>query len=184
VRHHLSGVVLRAPTRSAATWAGSPCEINCTAGWSSAGRSWRWHYRSLAIRRLTDEQGAQTRVASARVCVRREVHSDASGQSRCAPAGRRSNLTCACAPSAIRASFVMMASVAELNDSFVQRLRRRRRADDLVRDSRLRGGASMMCAGKTSVRRGHTAAEVEAGDSAGSSGRIRQTCPEAIGSNV
>ena len=30
-------------------------EINCTAGWSSVGRSWRWHCRSLAIRRSTDE---------------------------------------------------------------------------------------------------------------------------------
>ena len=42
-------------------------EIDCTAGWSSAGRSWRWHCRSLAIRRSTDERRAQTRGASKRV---------------------------------------------------------------------------------------------------------------------
>jgi len=48
-------------------------EINCTAGWSSAGRSWRWHRRSLAIRRSTDERRAQTRVTSKRVRVLQEL---------------------------------------------------------------------------------------------------------------
>jgi len=51
-------------------------EINCTAGWSSAGRSWRWQCRSLAIRRYTDERRAQTRVASARVRVLHELRTD------------------------------------------------------------------------------------------------------------
>jgi len=54
-------------------------EINCTAGWSSAGRSWRWHRRSLAIRRSTDERRAQTRVASKRV---RGLHERRSGGER------------------------------------------------------------------------------------------------------
>jgi len=42
-------------------------DIDCTAGWSNVDRSWRWHCRSLAIRRSTDERRAQTRVASKRV---------------------------------------------------------------------------------------------------------------------
>jgi len=52
-------------------------EINCTAGWSSVGRSWRWHCRSLAIRRSTDERRAQTRGASKRV---RGLHEPRIGQ--------------------------------------------------------------------------------------------------------
>jgi len=48
-------------------------EINCTAGWSSAGRSWRWHRQSLAIRRSTDERRAQPRVTSKRVRVLQEL---------------------------------------------------------------------------------------------------------------
>jgi len=42
-------------------------EINCTAGWSCAGRSWRWHGPWVAIRSSTDERRAQTRGASKRV---------------------------------------------------------------------------------------------------------------------
>jgi len=56
--------------RSGAGWVRR--EINCTAGWSSAGRSWRWHWQSLAIRWLTDERRAQPRVASKRVRVLQE----------------------------------------------------------------------------------------------------------------
>jgi len=61
-------------TRSDAGWVRR--EINCTAGWSCAGRSWRWHEPSVAIRRSTDERRAQTRVASKRV---RGLPSDRSG---------------------------------------------------------------------------------------------------------
>ena len=39
--------------RSDAGWA--PTEINCTAGWWIAGRSWRWRRAPVMIRRLTDE---------------------------------------------------------------------------------------------------------------------------------
>jgi len=42
-------------------------EINCTAGWSCTGRSWRWHGPWVAIRSSTDERRAQTRGASKRV---------------------------------------------------------------------------------------------------------------------
>src|SRR3954468_15263384 len=42
-------------------------EINCAAGWSCAGRSWRWHGPWIAIRSSTDERRAQTRGASKRV---------------------------------------------------------------------------------------------------------------------
>src|SRR5512147_59826 len=51
--------------RSDAT--GSRCEIDCTAGWSCAGRSWRWHGPWVAIRWSTDERRTQTAIASARV---------------------------------------------------------------------------------------------------------------------
>ena len=62
-----SGSGLANAQRSDAGWVGS--EIDCTAGGSSAGRSWRWHRRSLAIRWSTDERPAQTRAASARARV-------------------------------------------------------------------------------------------------------------------
>src|SRR6185369_15706559 len=47
--------------------AGSRREIDCTAGWSCAGRSWRWHQPWVAIRWSTDERRTQTAIASARV---------------------------------------------------------------------------------------------------------------------
>ena len=37
------------------------------AGWSCAGRSWRWHEPWVAIRSSTDERRTQTAIASARV---------------------------------------------------------------------------------------------------------------------
>jgi len=68
VEHELASILSHendnAP-RSDAGWVRR--EINCTAGWASAGRSWRWRRRSLAIRRSTDERRAQTRGASKRV---------------------------------------------------------------------------------------------------------------------
>jgi hypothetical protein len=53
-----------APRRDAA---GSRREIDCTAGWSRVGRSWRWHGPWVAIRWSTDERRTQTAIASARV---------------------------------------------------------------------------------------------------------------------
>src|SRR4051812_44178095 len=52
-------------TRSDAGWVRR--EIHCTAGWSCAGGSWRWHGPWVAIRPSTDERRAQTRGASKRV---------------------------------------------------------------------------------------------------------------------
>jgi hypothetical protein len=73
--HRVTAATLRKPgacsasttTRSAAPRAGSRREIDCTAGWWIAGRSWRWRRRTCSIRRSTDERRTQARGASARV---------------------------------------------------------------------------------------------------------------------
>jgi len=57
-------------------------EINCTAGWSCAGRSWRWHGPWVAIRPSTDERRAQTRGASKRVRVLQELRARAERERR------------------------------------------------------------------------------------------------------
>jgi len=56
-------------TRSVAPRGGSGREIDCTAGWWNAGRSWRWHRPPCLIRWSTDERPTQPRGASARVRV-------------------------------------------------------------------------------------------------------------------
>jgi len=70
--------VSRSSTRSAAARAGSPSEIDCTAGWWVVGESWRWHRRTVSIRRSTDERGTQTRAASARAGVLAEARDERS----------------------------------------------------------------------------------------------------------
>src|SRR5882724_8000759 len=60
-----AGVATTSPL-SAANAGWPRAEIDSQAEWFSAGGSWRWHGRAIAIRPLTDGVRGQTRVASAR----------------------------------------------------------------------------------------------------------------------